>query len=88
MVVQGNHVKGGSTEARKDEKRKDVLDALVSYDSGAEISRSCADLKLFGSKEVLLVKKEQSRVMHVPSLSLLSPLSLLIHSLLCAFVCS
>lgn len=59
-------------------------DVLVFYNPGAEISRSCADLKLFSSKEVLLAKKEQSSVMYVPSLLLLSPPSLLIHSLLFA----
>lgn len=55
--------------------------------AGAEVFRSCADLNLFRSKEVLLVQKEHlSSVTSSPSLLLLPPLCFLIHSLLFTLV--
>lgn len=80
--------KGGSRAARQVWFRGRMFgDLLVFCDPGTEISRPCADLNLFNSKEVVLVKKEHlSSVRLAPSLLLQSPLSFLSHSLLFACV--
>lgn len=55
--------------------------------AGAEVLRSCADLNLFRSKEVLLAQNEHlSSVTSSPSSLLLPPLGFLIHSLLFTLV--